>query len=80
MHTVFDDDSHIFDSICNGADGYVMKNIAPLQLIQSLKEVMEGDVPMSPFVAQKVFHFFRKKNITENKFNLTRREKEILNF
>ncbi|WP_462221918.1 response regulator [Ferruginibacter sp.] len=78
MHTVFDDDNRIFDSICNGADGYLLKNIAPLQLIQSLQEVMEGGVPMSPFVAQKVFHFFRKKNVTENKFNLTKREKEIL--
>ncbi len=78
MHTVFDDDSRIFDSICNGADGYLLKNISPVQLIQSLLEVMEGGVPMSPFVAQKVFQFFRNKNISENKFNLTKREKEIL--
>jgi DNA-binding NarL/FixJ family response regulator len=78
MHTVFDDDSRIFDSICNGADGYLLKNISPIQLIQSLLEVMDGGVPMSPFVAQKVFQFFRKKNIPETKFNLTKREKEIL--
>lgn len=78
MHTVFDDDNRIFDSICNGADGYLLKNISPIQLIQSLLEVMDGGVPMSPFVAQKVFQFFRKKNIPQDKFNLTKREKEIL--
>ncbi len=35
MHTVFDDDTRIFDSICAGADGYLLKNTSPLQLIKS---------------------------------------------
>lgn len=79
MHTVFDDDNRIFDSICAGADGYLLKNISPVQLIQSLLEVMQGGAPMSPFVAQKVFQHFRKQNLpVSDPFNLSDREKEIL--
>jgi DNA-binding NarL/FixJ family response regulator len=78
MHTVFDDDTRIFDSLCKGADGYLLKNTAPLQLIQSLEEVMKGGAPMSPFVAQKVFQYFRQKTVTNNDYNLTSREKEVL--
>jgi DNA-binding NarL/FixJ family response regulator len=78
MHTVFDDDTRIFDSICAGADGYLLKNTPPLQLIQSLEEVMKGGAPMSPFVAQKVFQFFRQKPAAREDYNLTTREKEVL--
>ncbi len=79
MHTVFDDDNRIFDSICAGADGYLLKNTSPVQLVQSLLEVMQGGAPMSPFVAQKVFQHFRKQNLpVSDPFNLSDREKEIL--
>lgn len=78
MHTVFDDDSRIFDSICAGADGYLLKNTSPLQLVAALQEVMMGGAPMSPFVAQKVFQYFRNQQSGSDKFNLTVREKEIL--
>ena len=78
MHTMFDDDSRIFDSICAGADGYMLKNTSPLQLVTALQEVMQGGAPMSPFVAQKVFQHFRQANVVNEKFNLTVREKEIL--
>ncbi len=78
MHTVFDDDTRIFDSICHGADGYLLKNTPPIQLIQSLEEVMKGGAPMSPFVAQKVFQFFRQKPAKTEDYNLTNREKEVL--
>jgi DNA-binding NarL/FixJ family response regulator len=80
MHTVFDDDNRIFDSICAGADGYLLKNTPPLKLIQSLQDLMEGGVAMSPFVAQKVFQFFRNNNKVQDDFYLTSREKEILEF
>lgn len=78
MHTVFDDDNRIFDSICAGADGYLLKNTSPVQLVASLKDVMQGGAPMSPFVAQKVFQFFRTSNKVNEEFKLTAREKEML--
>ncbi len=43
MHTVFDDDSRIFESICAGADGYLLKNINPVKFIDELKRVMVID-------------------------------------
>lgn len=78
MHTVFDDDTRIFDSLCKGADGYLLKNTPPMQLIQSLEEVMKGGAPMSPFVAQKVFQYFRQKPVLNDEYKLTPREKEVL--
>jgi DNA-binding NarL/FixJ family response regulator len=81
MYTVFYDDARIFDCICAGADGYLLKNTSPLKLIQSLHELMEGGAPMSPLIAQKVFQFFRKKEEPAHiEFGLTIREKEILEY
>lgn len=77
MHTVFEDDNRIFDSICAGADGYLLKNTSPSKLLDSLQEVMYGAVPMSPFVAQRVFQHFRQKEVAPD-YKLTVREKEIL--
>lgn len=77
MHTVFEDDNRIFDSICAGADGYLLKNTSPSKLLDSLQEVMHGAVPMSPFVAQRVFQHFRQKEVAPD-YKLTAREKEIL--
>ena len=78
MYTVFDDDNRIFDCICNGADGYLLKNTSPLKLIQALQELSEGGTPMSPFEAQKVFQFFRNSKPGHEDFKLTPRETEIL--
>ncbi len=80
MYTVFDDDNRIFECICEGADGYLLKNTSPVKLIQSLLELAEGGTPMSPFVAQKVFQYFRKNSTVKQDFNLTDREKEILEY
>jgi DNA-binding NarL/FixJ family response regulator len=78
MHTTFDDDNRIFDSICAGADGYLLKNTSPLQLVVALQEAMSGGAPMSPFIAQKVFQHFRQAKPDLEQFHLTPREKEIL--
>lgn len=78
MHTTFDDDNRIFDSICAGADGYLLKNTSPLMLVNALQEVMNGGAPMSPFIAQKVFQHFRQAKPDSDQFNLTPREKEVL--
>jgi DNA-binding NarL/FixJ family response regulator len=78
MHTMFDDDNRIFDSICAGADVYLLKNTSPLQLVNALQEVMQGGAPMSPFVAQKVFQHFRQAKQVSEQFHITNREKEIL--
>jgi DNA-binding NarL/FixJ family response regulator len=79
MHTAFDDDNRIFESICAGADGYLLKNISPSLLLTSLEDVMLGGSPMSPHVAKKVFQYFRNLPVKNDEvFDLTDREKEIL--
>jgi len=58
--TVYDDDESIFDALCAGASGYLLKNIAPDRLLESLREVVSGGAPMSPEVARKVIKLFRE--------------------
>jgi DNA-binding NarL/FixJ family response regulator len=58
--TVYDDDERIFDALCAGAAGYLLKKTPPARLIECLKEAMYGGAPMSPEVASKVISLFRK--------------------
>ncbi len=78
MNTVFDDDNRIFDSICAGADGYLLKNTNPLKFVEYLQDLMAGGSSMSPFIAQRVLSFFRESRKVKNDFNLTARELEII--
>lgn len=57
--TVYDDDERIFDALCAGASGYLLKNTPPARLLESLKEVATGGAPMSPEVARRVIDLFR---------------------
>lgn len=54
IQTVFDDDDKVFNAICAGASGYVMKNTTPAKLVESIIEVYNGGAPMSPSIASKV--------------------------
>lgn len=58
--TVFDDDERIFQALCVGAAGYLLKKTPPERLLASLREVVAGGAPMSPEVARRVVHLFRK--------------------
>jgi len=80
METIFDDNDKIFNSICNGAEGYILKNTPPVLILSSIKEIYEGGAPMTPSIASKVLKMFKNKpaEITSEEFNLTEREKEIL--
>ena len=60
MLTVYDDDKRIFDAMCAGASGYLLKQTPPARLIESLKEVLDGGAPMSPEVARRVVALFRE--------------------
>jgi len=46
--TVYDDDERIFQALCAGASGYLLKSTPPARLLESLPEVMAGGAPMSP--------------------------------
>jgi DNA-binding NarL/FixJ family response regulator len=58
-HTVYDGDERIFDALCAGASGYLLKKTTPTRLVESLKEAVSGGAPMTPEVALQVIKLFR---------------------
>lgn len=76
IHTVFENDQKIFDSLCAGASGYLLKNSSFTKLLSAIDEVMQGGAPMSAIVARRVLESFHQTQ--PNKYQLSAREKEIL--
>lgn len=76
--TIYDDDENIFNSICNGASGYLLKNSSPEKIVLSIDEVVNGGAPMNGEVAKKILKMFSKFKPSQNNYSLTEREKEIL--
>jgi DNA-binding NarL/FixJ family response regulator len=60
MLTVYDDDERIFEAMCAGACGYLLKKTPPARLLESLREAVQGGAPMSPEVARRVVALFRE--------------------
>lgn len=58
--TVFDDDARIFEALCAGASGYILKKTSADRLLDGIREVTQGGAPMSPDVARKVVALFRQ--------------------
>ncbi len=75
MQTAFDDSDKIFESIRNGASGYILKSDKPLKILESIQEVMHGGASMNPAIAQKVLDFFLPKKIDNS---LSPKETEVL--
>ena len=80
METIFEDDDKVFQSICNGAEGYILKNTPPEEILNSIREINEGGAPMTPAIATKVLRMFKTGlgASQDESFNLSAREKEIL--
>jgi len=83
MQTVFEDDERVFDSICAGASGYILKNFLNTKLVEYIKELQFGGSPMSPAIARKVLT--KMQSIPQHvipeqspDYHLTKREKEVL--
>jgi len=77
--TVYDDDSDVFEALCAGACGYLLKNTPPARLLESLREVAAGGAPMSPEIARRVVNLFRQFRPPERaSYNLTQQEAELL--
>ena len=74
MLTVFDDNQHVFDAICAGASGYLLKKHIPTKLFDSIMEVLDGGAPMSPSIARMVISSMHRKNADPNPYQLTARE------
>jgi len=82
IQTVFEDDDKIFDAICAGASGYILKSTSPARLVEAIQEVNSGGSPMTPYIANRVLKLFQQMAPSapqpDGKFELSPREKEIL--
>jgi DNA-binding NarL/FixJ family response regulator len=78
--TLFDDDDHLFPALRAGAQGYLLKDEAPEELIKQLQGINAGNPPLSPSIARRLLSHFRaapEKAIKEE-VQLTPRECEVL--
>ncbi len=79
MLTIYDDDDRIFDAICAGASGYLLKRTPPAKLLENIREAVSGGTPMSPEVASKVIKLFREIRLREKvEYDLTPHETRLL--
>jgi DNA-binding NarL/FixJ family response regulator len=79
MLTVYDDDERIFEAICAGASGYLLKKTPPARLLESLTEAYNGGAPMSPEVARRVITLFREvRPLPQSAHDLTPHELRLL--
>lgn len=79
MLTVYDDDDRIFDALCAGASGYLLKRTPPAKLLENIREAMSGGSPVSPEVATRVIRFFREFHNPEREdYALTPHETRLL--
>ena len=80
IQTVFFEDSYIFDAICAGASGYILKSTSPMGYLQALDDVRSGGSPMTPGIARRVLELFKNQvqpTATED-YHLTAQEKNVL--
>lgn len=79
ISTVFENPQYIFQALCNGATGYMLKNNTGDKLISAVREIAAGGSPMSANIARLVVDSFSHKQTTEiHNELLTTREKEVL--
>jgi DNA-binding NarL/FixJ family response regulator len=79
MLTIYDDDERIFNALCAGACGYLLKKTPPIKLLESLREAVAGGSPMSPEVARRVITLFREIRPPERAdYDLTPHETRLL--
>lgn len=81
MLTIFDDNENIFNAICAGASGYILKEYAIEEIPAAIRNVLTGGAPMTGIVATKVLKMVpRAKTAEQEKANLSQKEAEILQF
>jgi DNA-binding NarL/FixJ family response regulator len=78
IFTVFEDKDKIFDALCAGATGYLLKKSSSVEIISGIEELHKGGSPMSSGIARKVLEYFSGPVQNDNKYQLTSRERTIL--
>ncbi len=81
MCTIYDDEEKIFNALCVGATGYLLKNTSPAEIADAIKTVFNGGSMMSATIARKVVQSFQNRKIQSKELeHLSARQWEILNF
>lgn len=82
MLTVFEENDRVFDAVCAGADGYLLKKTPPAKILEAVAEVRAGGAPMTPAIARQVLRLFPRpaprQQPDEANGTLSAREQEIL--
>ena len=83
IQTVFNDSDKIFNALCAGASGYILKSDPPHKYLEAISEVYKGGAPISASVAKKLLGFFSNKNVVlvvpdNSDYQLSERERELL--
>jgi DNA-binding NarL/FixJ family response regulator len=78
MHTVLEDEERLFRCLCNGANGYILKNTSFVHLLEAIEDVLHGGAPLSPPIAKKVLQSFQQSDANRMKYHLSDRENEVL--
>ncbi len=77
--TIYEDDERIFDALCAGASGYLLKRTSSARLMEGLQDAMNGGSPISPEIASKVIKLFRTfRPPAHADYHLTPHETRIL--
>jgi len=76
--SVFGDDRHVFEAICAGASGYLLKDTPPDRLREAIHELVAGGAPMTPEIARRVVATFRRFPSTPAEHDLSPRELDVL--
>jgi DNA-binding NarL/FixJ family response regulator len=82
MLTIYEDSEKVFDALCAGACGFLVKKTPPLKLLEAIKEVYEGGSPMSSQIARQVITAFKESKDIKSQtqeYELSPREKEVIN-
>lgn len=76
--TIYDGDSLVFDAICAGASGYLLKTSTDKEIQDAIFETLNGGSPINPKIAHKILKMFTKFTPPKNTYDLSDREKSIL--
>jgi DNA-binding NarL/FixJ family response regulator len=78
MLTVHNDPPKIFQSLCAGATGYLLKTTPMTEIKKCIEDLSSGGAPMSPQIARRVIEYFQKVEDKKVQSSLTEKEKEIV--
>lgn len=79
MLTVFDDNDKVFQAICAGASGYLLKKTPPVRILEAIEDIYNGGAPMTPSIARKVLELFPRQPAANTELDkLTPRELSVL--